>query len=218
MQIYRALVLLSACCLMLTDGCAKPSRPAPVVPSLQPGSSPSPAFAKKIQAPGLSAVGKLNDFVFRGSQPNADGIKELKKLGITTIVDLRGERQGTVETERALAEAAGMRLVSIRASGWSPPTDEQLAQFFSLLRKRPPETLYVHCWLGDDRTGVFLAAYRIAFEHWTPEQALREMYFFHFKGFWHPSMKTYIRNFPRHFATSPAFARYRNGTPPAPAN
>jgi hypothetical protein len=60
---------------------------------------------------------------------------------------------------------------------------------------------------------LFLATYRIAFEHWTPEQACcARCIFFIFKGFWHPSMKTYIRNFPHHFATSPAFALYRSGT------
>jgi hypothetical protein len=40
------------------------------------------------------------------------------------------------------------------------------------------------------------------------------MYFFRFKGFWHPAMKTYIRNFPARFAESPAFAPFRN--PPSP--
>ena len=67
-----------------------------------------------------------------------------------------------------------MRLVNTRTSGWSP--DDQLVQFFSLLQQRPQEKIYVHCWLGDDRTGVFLAAYRMAFERWTPLRALQEMY------------------------------------------
>jgi protein tyrosine/serine phosphatase len=102
-----------------------------------------------------------------------------------------------------------MRLVNIRASGWSPPKDDQLVQFFSLLQQLPQEKICVHCWLGDDRTGVFLAAYRMAFERWSPERALQEMYFFPFKGFWHPPMKTYVRNFPAHFSQSPAFAGFR---------
>ena len=78
-------------------------------------------------------------------------------------MDLRGERQGTVRTERTRAAALGMRPVNIRASGWSPPENDQLVQFFSLLQQRPQEKIYVHSWLGDDRTGVFLAAYRMAF-------------------------------------------------------
>jgi tyrosine-protein phosphatase SIW14 len=200
---------LSALCILFSAACVHPSRnlPAPLVRA--PASSESPAFAEKTELSALSGVGKVNDFLYRGSQPNAEGVELLRKLGITVIVDLRGERQGTVRTERRRAAALGMRLVNIRASGWSPPKDEQLVQFFSLLQQRPQEKIYVHCWLGDDRTGVFLAAYRMAFERWTPERALQEMYFFHFKGFWHPSMKTYVRNFPAHFSQSPAFAPFR---------
>jgi protein tyrosine/serine phosphatase len=182
--------------------------------SPDPSHPSGPPFAKKIQLNGLSSVGRVNDFLYRGSQPNEEGIEQLKKLGVTTIVDLRGERQGTVATERKRAAAHSIEVVNIRASGWSPPKDEQLVQFFSLLQKRPKQTLYVHCWLGDDRTGVFLAAYRIAFEHWSAEHALEEMDYFHFKGFWHPSMKKYIRDFPAHFAESPAFAPFRKPSPP----
>jgi hypothetical protein len=40
------------------------------------------------------------------------------------------------------------------------------------------------------------------------------MDYFHFKGFWHPSMKKYIRDFPAHFAQSPAFAPFRKPSPP----
>ncbi len=207
MKFSRAQILALFLASLLASGCARSAR------SSNPAHSPGPPFAEKIELSGVSYVGKVNAFLYRGSQPNEEGIEELKKIGITTIVDLRGERQSTVAAERKHAEAAGMRLVNIRASGWSPPKDEELVQFFSLLQKRPKEKVYVHCWLGNDRTGVFVASYRIAFEHWPAERALEEMYFFHFKGFWHPSMKTYIRNFPAHFAESPAFAQFRKPPP-----
>jgi protein tyrosine/serine phosphatase len=50
--------------------------------------------------------------------------------------------------------------------------------------------------LGGDRDGVFIAAYRMAFDGWTPEQALQEMRAFHYKEFWHPNMKAYVKHFP----------------------
>jgi tyrosine-protein phosphatase SIW14 len=208
MKFLRAQILALFLASLLASGCVRSARPG------NPAHSPGPPFAEKIQLNGVSYVGKVNEFLYRGSQPNEEGIEQLKKIGISTIVDLRGERQGTVAAERKRAEAHGMRLVNIRASGWSPPKDEELVQFFSLLQKQRKEKVYVHCWLGNDRTGVFVAAYRIAFEHWSAERALEEMYFFHFKGFWHPSMKTYIRNFPSHFAESPAFAPFREVPPP----
>src|SRR5260370_40973033 len=89
-----------------------------------------------------------------------------------------------------------MRFVNIPVGGWSPPTDDQVAQFLSLLRSEPGQKLFVHCWFGDDRTGVFTAVYRMAFEKWPAEQAIKEMHFFGFNGCWTPSKKSFIRDFP----------------------
>jgi protein tyrosine phosphatase (PTP) superfamily phosphohydrolase (DUF442 family) len=171
--------------------------------------SPQFVFAEKFQLPGISDAGKVNEFLYRGTQPNQEGVEQLKKLGIDTIVDLRGEQRGTMEQERRHAESLGMRLVSIPGNGWSPPRDKQIAEFLSLFRERPRRKVFVHCWLGSDRSGVFIATYRMAFDGWTPEHALAEMYAFHFKGFWHPAMKAYIRDFPARLARSSALAAFR---------
>ena len=85
---------------------------------------------------------------------------ELKKLGITTIVDLRGN-PGKVICERRQAEALGMRFIDIPIIGWSSPSDSQVAQFLKLFDD-PRQTIFVHCRFGQDRTGVMVAAYRIA--------------------------------------------------------
>src|SRR5215472_16963351 len=75
--------------------------------------SSHPAYAKTLHVRGISDVGKLNQFLYRGSQPNEQGLRELKKLGVTTIIDLRGEKQGLVKSERKRAQALGMRVVNI---------------------------------------------------------------------------------------------------------
>jgi hypothetical protein len=38
--------------------------------------------------PGVSDFGKVNDFLYRGAQPKDNGVEQLKKFGIDTIVDL----------------------------------------------------------------------------------------------------------------------------------
>ena len=210
MKFLRMHLQLPALWLVFTYGCAHPAHPAAAVPIRETQSVQLTGFGERMQVPGMSNVGKLNGSLYRGSQPNAEGFEQLKKLGVTTIVDLRRQHPGAVKKERQRVEALGMHFVYIPASGWSPPTDDELVQFFSFLQQHPKEKLYVHCWLGDDRTGVFLAAYRIVFEHWTAEKAFQEMLFFHFKNFWHPSMRIYIQNFPAHFAQSPAFAPFRS--------
>ena len=170
-------------------------------------------YGQKLKIDGIPNAGKIRDFLYRGAQPREQGIAELKKLGITTIIDLRGEDPGKVEWERKLAESLGIRFVHIPVSGWSPPTDEQVAQFLSLFRSGPSQKIFVHCRFGDDRTGVFVATYRMALEKWPAEQAMKEMYFFGFNGFWHPAMKSFIRDFPSRLNSAPALATFR----PVPA-
>ncbi len=177
-----------------------------------PASAPSiaqPAYGQKLHIAGIHNAGKISDYLYRGAQPKETGLSELKKLGITTIVDLRREDREKIAWERKLAESLGMRFVNIPVSGWSPPTDQQVVQFLSLLRREPGQKVFVHCHFGDDRTGVFIATFRIASEKWPVEQAIREMYFFGFNGFWHPSMKTFIRDFPARLSSAPALAPVR---------
>jgi protein tyrosine/serine phosphatase len=166
-------------------------------------------LADKIQISGISDAGKVNEFLYRGAQPNEEGLRQLKRLGIDTIVDLRGEKGGAMEKERSRTETMGIHLINIAGNGWSPPQDEQIAQFLSLILKKPRQRIFVHCRFGGDRSGVFIAVYRIAFDGWTPEEALWEMRAFHFNGFWHPAMKAYVRDFPARLVRSAVLAPFR---------
>ena len=168
--------------------------------------SPAAAsFAEKLSVSGLPNLGKVSDRLLRGAQPNLSDLAELQKLGVTTIVDLRSESSRTRELERVRAEALGIHFVSIPVGGFSNPSSAQVAQFFALLRQTPRQTVFVHCRFGHDRTGVFIATYRIAFEHWTPEQALAEMHAFVFKHTWHPAMIGYVRDFANRLQADPIF-------------
>src|SRR5262245_27114246 len=167
------------------------------------------AYGEKLKVNGLPNGGKISDSLFRGAQPRENGIKELKNLGITTIVDLRGEDPDKISWERKEAESLGIRFVSIPVSGWAPPSNDQVALFLKIFRDNPKEKVFVHCRFGDDRTGVFVATYRMAFDGWPAQQAMNEMYFFGFNGIWHPSMKSFIRDFPARLKTAPALATFR---------
>jgi protein tyrosine/serine phosphatase len=171
-----------------------------------------PQYAEKLNIPGLKDLGKINEHLYRGAQPGKKGLKELKEeLGVDTIVDLRGEFKFILlRSERQHAKALGMEVVSIPGNGWSPPNDKEIAEFFALIQQRPQRHVFVHCWLGGDRVGDFMAAYRIAFDGWTPDQAIHEMHMYHFKSHWHPAMEKYVRKFPERLATSPTLAPYRH--------
>lgn len=167
-----------------------------------------PAAAQKLILSGLPNAGKVNDFLFRGGQPKPEGIAELKKLGISLVVDLR-MKGGSVDSEQKRVEAQGMRFVNIPAGNFRGPTHEQIAQFLKLLRDNPGQKIFVHCNLGNDRTGVMIAAYRMAEQHWTPKQARDEMRAFHFHRQLLPSMNRTVARFPESFASNPAYAPLR---------
>jgi protein tyrosine phosphatase (PTP) superfamily phosphohydrolase (DUF442 family) len=175
-----------------------------------PVSEKYPDFAEKIHIDGVKDAGKINDHLYRGSQPNEKGVQSLNKLGITLIIDLRDEFRRESSHEKEEAESLGMKFMLIPGNAWSPPSDQQMAQFFAVLAVHPQDTIFVHCWLGGDRTGMLLAAYRIAFEQWSTEKAVAEMHKFRFKSFWHPAMKSYVEEFPDRLATSPTLAPYRH--------
>src|SRR5215467_9321450 len=196
--------LLSFSTLISTAPAAQAPAAAPSATTLRS------AYGEKLRVSGLPNGGKINDSLFRGAQPRGEGVKELKNLGITTIVDLRGEDPGKISWERQQAESLGIRFVSIPVSGWSPPSNEQVAEFLELFRENPAGKIFVHCRFGDDRTGVFVAAYRMAYDGWPAQQAINEMYFFGFNGFWHPSMKSFIRDFPARLQSAPALVQFRN--------
>jgi tyrosine-protein phosphatase SIW14 len=175
---------------------------APVTPSA------AHVYGEKVQIQGVPNAGKVNEHLYRGAQPQEAGLLELKKLGMTTIVNLRAAGP-QVSWEQGKAEALGIRFVNIPVGGFSPPADGQVAQFLSIFREHPEEKVFVHCRYGDDRTGVFVATYRMAFDGFLSDEALNEMYKFGFNGPWHASMETFVRQFPKRLETSPSLATFK---------
>jgi tyrosine-protein phosphatase SIW14 len=183
--------------------CAQITASAPAQPAIARASYGAPA--EKLKIAGVPNAGKISETLLRGAQPSPKGLVELKKLGVTTIVDLRGNR-GPVAKERAQAESLGMRFIDIPVDGWSAPANAQVAEFLKLFQQDPTQKIFVHCYFGSDRTGVMVAAYRMSRQNWTPDQAVEEMYSFGFHYHWYPAMKAYVRRFPVTFAGDRTFA------------
>jgi tyrosine-protein phosphatase SIW14 len=116
---------------------------------------------------------RIDDHVYRGTQPKAGDFDELAGRGIKTVLDLRG---GIFHgpRERKLVEAAGMNYIAIRLSGIWEPKREQMAKILTILEDPARAPIFVHCRRGDDRVGMVIACYRIAHDHWTNDRALKE--------------------------------------------
>jgi|SRR5690242_1036941 len=198
MPALRNTVLLLAFCALPLTARAQSASAAASAPSIRL------TRGEKLRISGVPNAGKIDNVLYRGAQPRQNGFAQLKELGISTIVDLRSENPRQIAWERQQAESLGIQFVNIPVNGWSPPTDAQVAQFLVIFRDHPDGKVFVHCHFGEDRTGVFVAAYRIAHDDWPADQAISEMYFFGFNGFWHPAMKSYVRGFPAQLKMAPA--------------
>ncbi|MGH9725822.1 MAG: protein-tyrosine phosphatase family protein, partial [Candidatus Acidiferrales bacterium] len=83
--------------------------------------------------------------------------------------------------------------------------------------------VFVHCREGIDRTGMLVAAYRMAREKRTAARAMQEMQAFGFTFTHHvmcPGLAGYEENFPAAFASHPAFQKLRdsNSSLPRPSS
>lgn len=117
---------------------------------------------------------QLDHNLYRGAQPDADGFRYLRDLGIRTVLSFRNDA-----SERAAVEALGMRFVSIpvtfRAFGWGDDFDAtDVQKFLAAIDDPEAGPTFFHCKRGADRTGSFAAIYRIARQGWAVEKALDE--------------------------------------------
>ena len=138
------------------------------------GTTTQKAFAQRIVGvPGLENLARINPNLYRGAQPTEEGFRQLKRMGVKTVVDFR-----SFHTTKEQAEAAGLASVEIpiRADlGSAPPTREQIQLFFKTVLDPARQPCYIHCAFGKDRTGTMAALYRLEMDEWTPEEAMQEM-------------------------------------------
>lgn len=129
--------------------------------------------------PGLKNVGRVAPGIYRGAMPEPEGYATLRRMGIRTVVNLR-----TTETERKQVEAAGMRSVEIPMEMLGNGDRDKVERVLDVMSDRARQPVFVHCKLGEDRTGIVVAAYRMKMEGWPLELAEAEMETFGFNGVW----------------------------------
>jgi protein tyrosine phosphatase (PTP) superfamily phosphohydrolase (DUF442 family) len=191
---YAFIFLFAACIATASDQ-----------PAITPHAAASYVPSRKITVVGVSNFGEITPHLFRGGQPKLAGYEHLKQMGIDIVVDLRLSGEGNEEKD---VNKAGMKFVSLK---WHCmfPHDEVFAKFLELMRDNPDKKIFVHCRYGDDRTGMMIAAYRMAIQAWTPEEARKEMEKFGFHRLVCPRLGPYEKRFPEHLKNGMAFKDWR---------
>jgi len=149
----------------------------------------NPNWAKKMALAGVGNLHKVSDVLYRGAQPSAKGMRELEKMGIKTVVNLR-----SFHSDRDEMRGRKMGYEHITMKAWHAE-EEELVRFLKIVSDKERQPVFVHCQYGADRTGTMCAAYRIAVQGWTKEEAIEEMTQgdFGFHGVW-SNLVEYIRN------------------------
>jgi uncharacterized protein (TIGR01244 family) len=145
---------------------------------------------------------QVNEHLYRGAQPLTGGMKEVAALGIKTVINLRGEDEGT-RAEESEAKAAGLRYFSVSLPGFGRPKDEQVERVLALINDSQNWPVFVHCHHGEDRTGTIIAVYRITHDGWTSEQAKKEAKRYGMSRFQF-AMKDYIGDYYKRWLQRPA--------------
>jgi protein-tyrosine phosphatase len=165
------------------------------------------AMGRRLEEKGVPNFGEVTPNLYRGGLLNPTGLKALAKIGVNIVVDLHANNASEEKEVRRL----GMQYVAIPwHCPW--PKDEVFVKFLKLIQENKGKKVFVHCRLGDDRTGMMVAAYRMAEEGWTAGEAMNEMRSFGFTRAHHflcPSLAGYEKEFPERLKNNPEFAEVR---------
>ena len=136
-------------------------------PEVRPYGDQPAEWAERIWLDGVPNLYRVTRNVYRSGQPTAEGFKNLEKLGIKTVVNLRafhGDRlEGTLLKE-----------IRIRMNALHPQ-EEDFVRAMRVLSDESGGPYLVHGMDGTGRTGMIIAAYRMVVQGWSREAAVDEI-------------------------------------------
>ena len=125
-------------------------------------------------SPAVPHFGQVTSAIFRGGRPDAQGLTDLARMGVRTIIDLEDNQQAVAQ-ETALATRLRMTVIPEPMSVSATPNDAEISQILSLMADSRRFPIYVHCEHGEDRTGLVVGLFRVKEQRVQPAEAFREM-------------------------------------------
>ncbi|MDR1049315.1 MAG: tyrosine-protein phosphatase, partial [Synergistaceae bacterium] len=129
----------------------------------------APRWAAPIGLEGVPNLYKVSDTVYRSGQPTRRGFRNLRGLGVKTVLNLRSWHSDSDELR-----GTSLREIRVRVRVWRPETGDVL-RVLRVLADKDGAPYLVHCDGGADRTGMAIALYRMVIQGWDREDAIREM-------------------------------------------
>lgn len=134
-------------------------------------SYPSPTNNKRLQltCPGVNNFHEVSSGVYRGSQPTAQGFKNLKSLGIKTIIDCAPNH-----SDAKLINGLDFHYFHIPVTLWHLDADTTI-EFLKIVTNANYCPVFIHCDNGSQKTGLMVAVYRMYVQGWTSYDATKEL-------------------------------------------
>jgi protein tyrosine phosphatase (PTP) superfamily phosphohydrolase (DUF442 family) len=171
MRLVRQFILITAW-LAVATGILAGETNSPVRPA---------NWAQKITVAGVKNFYQVTPNLYRGAQPTGEGMKQLQKMGIRTVINLRA-----FHSDRDQVAGTGLKSVRFETKPWHAE-EEDVVGFLKVVADTNNLPAFVHCQRGADRTGMMCAMYRIVVCNWTKPEAIDEMTNggFDFNPAWH---------------------------------
>ena len=132
--------LLIGCAAILLTSCAHQPEPNPYIP--EETSVVDKQFNFHIVAPGF----------WRSSQPNHESIVRMKKHGLKTLINFRGD-EATNVWEMTLCDSLGITYYNFPIDGREKQDRQQWQEILDIVANPDNQPVLVHCLCGKDRTG-----------------------------------------------------------------
>ena len=122
------------------------------------GAETSPAhrpahWAIPMQMEGVPNFHKVSESLYRSAQTSAPGVKNLKAMGIETVINLR-----SFHSDRGEIGDTALVRESISMKAWHAE-EEDAVKFLQIVTNTKRSPVLVHCQHGADRTGTMCALY-----------------------------------------------------------
>ncbi len=140
----------------------------PVLAAGQASGNRPGTWAQPVTLAGVPNLHKVTDSLYRSAQPSAEGMLNLKQMGIQTIVNLR-----SFHSDRKEIGDTGLAYEHIYMKTWHPEKKE-IVKFLRIVSNQKRTPILIHCQHGADRKGTMSAVYRVAGQGWSKEEALLE--------------------------------------------
>jgi protein tyrosine/serine phosphatase len=128
---------------------------------------------------GIPNLALVSPGIYRGGQPSDEGWRYLRSLGVTNVIKLNTDAEATDEPARQLGMTVIDFPINLRQQLGLEPLDLNYAWVFDELRadvnRNVNQGLFIHCEHGQDRTGWFVAQYRMFMQGWSKASAEKEM-------------------------------------------